>query len=427
MRIAVFGLGYVGSVTSVCLAMNGHDVWGVDPHAVKVEWIAKGIPPIREPEFAERLMTVLHAGRLHATTDAAVAVRETDVAMICVGTPTTDAGACDLGALGHVLDDITAALAAHPHPYLIAVRSTIPPGTMETFVVPRVRSGAARARGDELRVCFNPEFLREGTAIRDFFEPPFTVFGIDETAAGADHVVSDMEVAYGLAQVRTIRLNFKEAELVKVICNAFHALKIDFANEVGSVAARVGADPVRLMEAFCLDTKLNASAKYLRPGFAFGGSCLPKDVRGLLHVAHGHGLSLPLVESILPSNRSHLQRAFHAVMSRPGRIVGLAGLVFKADTDDVRESPAVALARQLIDAGRDVLLYEPEIRLDRLIGVNLAYLEHYLPEFRTCLVDWPTLARRAETVVSTREGILSAEMRRQLSAAPISLTDLQQL
>jgi GDP-mannose 6-dehydrogenase len=279
--------------------------------------------------------------------------------------------------------------------------------------------------GDDLGVCFNPEFLREGTAIDDFFAPPFTVVGIGGKPAVVDAVVRQMEKIYALPSVPTVRLNFKEAELVKVISNAFHAMKIDFANEVGSLAVRLGADPERLMDAFSLDTKLNISPQYLRPGFAFGGSCLPKDVRGLTHVAHKLGLSLPLIEAILPSNQEHLKRALAAVQSHPSRVVGLAGLVFKADTDDVRESPAVLLARALLDAGKDVLIYEPEIQLDRLVGANLAHLTERLPEFRKCFVDWPTLAAQADVVVVSRSMVVLLPSMEQLKQPTVMLYRLQ--
>jgi GDP-mannose 6-dehydrogenase len=421
MKIAVFGLGYVGSVTSVCLALNGHEVWGVDVDAIKVDWISKGIPPLKEPAFAERLRTVLDAGRLKVTMDARLAIRQTEAALICVGTPTSNTGETYLGAVEHAIMGLNEALLAEPHPYLIAVRSTIPPGTMQQLILPLLQAGAGRSMGDDLGVCFNPEFLREGTAIDDFFAPPFTVVGIEGETAVADAIVSQVEKIYALPNVPTVRLNFKEAELVKVISNAFHAMKIDFANEVGSLAVRLGADPERLMDAFCLDTKLNISPKYLRPGFAFGGSCLPKDVRGLTHVAHKLGLSLPLIEAILPSNQEHLKRALSAVQSHPGRVVGLAGLVFKADTDDVRESPAVLLARALLDAGKDVLIYEPEIQLDRLVGANLAHLEERLPEFRKRFVDWPTLAAQADVVVVSRSMVVSQPSMEQLKQLKIIL------
>ncbi len=403
MKIAVFGLGYVGSVTSVCLTAAGHEVWGVDEHQVKVDWINQGIPPIREPEFADRLKDALAAGRLRATSDARLAILNTDVALICVGTPTSATGATSLSALQSVIGGIAKVLKAEPHPYLVAVRSTIPPGIMASEVVPVLSSipGA--------RVCFNPEFLREGTAIPDFFAPPFTVLGIEAEDSVAASIVSDMEKVYSLKGVPTVRLNYKEAELVKVISNAYHALKINFANEVGSLASRVGADPLRLMEAFCLDTKLNISAKYLRPGFAFGGSCLPKDVRGLIHVAHERGLSLPVIEAILPSNQAHLDRARALIEAHPARVFGIAGIVFKADTDDVRESPAVALARALIDQGKEVLIYEPEIELSRLVGANLGFLEQHLPEYRKCIVDWETFRTRAEVIAFSRSGIVRDE------------------
>jgi GDP-mannose 6-dehydrogenase len=294
------------------------------------------------------------------------------------------------------IDDM---LLAAPHPYTVVVRSTIPPGTMERFVLPILRSGARQVLGPALKVCCNPEFLREGSAINDFFNPPYIVIGLAETGAESDAIVEEVETAYGLATAApTVRLGFREAELLKVICNAFHALKIAFANEVGAVAARVGANPIALMDAFVLDTKLNISPVYLRPGFAFGGSCLPKDIRGLLHVGHTADLRMPLCESILPSNDEHLQRALSAVMAQPGRVVGLAGVVFKPHTDDVRESPAIWLARRIIDAGRTLLIYEPEINVGRLIGANLAFIEENLPEYRQCLVGWEALAGQADVI-----------------------------
>lgn len=408
MKIAVFGLGYVGSVTSVCLTLNGHEVWGVDEHALKVDWIARGIPPLKEPRFAEELKTALASGRFQVTTDAAKAIRETDAALICVGTPSTASGATDLTALRNVLAGFNAALSAHPHPYLIAVRSTIPPGTMQDVIMPALRDGAKQALGDSLRVCFNPEFLREGTAIDDFFAPPFTVVGAEGTPEEVRAILADAEKMYALPGVPILHLNFKEAELVKVISNAYHAVKINFANEVGMVAAKVGADPIRLMDAFCQDAKLNISAKYLRPGFAFGGSCLPKDVRGLIHVAHNSGLTLPLMQSILPSNDEHLRRALDLVLAKPARVIGLVGAVFKSDTDDLRESPAVSLARALLDAGRRVLIYEPEIQLDRLVGANLHHLETRLPEYRQCFCTWPALRAEAEFIAISRPGVASA-------------------
>ena len=407
MKIAVFGLGYVGSVTSVCLTLNGHEVWGVDEHALKVDWISRGIPPLNEPRFAEELKIALASGRFQVTTDAVKAIRETEAALICVGTPSTPSGATDLTALRSVLAGFNAALIAHPHPYLIAVRSTIPPGTMQEVVMPALRDGAMRVLGDSLRMCFNPEFLREGTAIDDFFAPPFTVVGAEGSPEAVKAVLAAAERMYALPGVPVMHLNFKEAELVKVISNAYHAVKINFANEVGIVAAKVGADPLRLMDAFCQDTKLNISAKYLRPGFAFGGSCLPKDVRGLIHVAHASGLNLPLMQSILPSNDAHLKRALDLLLAGSGRVIGLVGAVFKSDTDDLRESPSISLARALLDAGRRVLIYEPEIQLDRLVGANLHHLETRLPEYRQCFCSWPTLQAEAQLIAISRPGVVS--------------------
>lgn len=427
MRIAVFGLGYVGSVTAVCLAENGHDVWGVDEQPIKVDWMSRGIPPLNEPGFTERLRAALAADSFHATIDAAHAITSTDLALICVGTPTSANNGTNLAALESVIRTINDVLISRPRPYTVAVRSTIPPGTMEGLVMPIFRDGVAQVLGAELKVCFNPEFLREGTAIDDFFNPPYTVVGVANAGPEADALLKAIEASYGVTSAPTICLGFREAELLKVICNTFHALKISFANEVGSLAARVGADPARLMDAFALDRKLNISAVYLRPGFAFGGSCLPKDIRGLLHTGRSVGLDLPLCESILPSNECHLERALAAVLSHPGQVVGLAGLVFKAHTDDVRESGAMWLARRILDRGRKLLIYEPEINIDRLVGANQSFMREHLPEYPRCLVNWDTVADRADVIGVVRPGVISASARQNLTQPVIDLFRLESL
>lgn len=428
MRIAVFGLGYVGSVTAVCLTENGHDVIGVDQNPTKVEWMSNAIPPINEPGFAERLRRALRDGRFRATTDAQAATAGSDLGLVCVGTPTAANGETFLGAVEDVVRAVNDALLASPHAYTLAVRSTIPPGAMEERVLPILYSGAARELGSSLRVCFNPEFLREGSAINDFSNPPYTIVGMAEIEPAADLLVRSIESAYCLTTAApTIRLRFKEAELLKVICNAFHALKIAFANEVGTLASRVGADPIAVMDAFVQDTKLNISAAYLRPGFAFGGSCLPKDIRGLLHLMDTAGLRLPLCKSILPSNDEHLQRGLAAIMAHDGSTVGLAGIVFKPRTDDVRESPALWLARRILNGGRKLLVYEPEIDIARLVGANLAFMEKHLPEYRHCLVSWEKFAAEADTIAVVRPGLIPSAAREKLHQPVISLYEVELL
>lgn len=421
MRIAVFGLGYVGSVTAVCLTLVGHEVWGVDKDPTKVEWMANGIAPINEPGFTDQLKTALDTGRLHIVTDPSLAIANTDAALICVGTPPSESGATYLGFVDNVIKEIDHVLSAKPHPYTIAVRSTIPPGTMEGFILPVLSRGAGQVLGGNLRICFNPEFLREGSAIHDFFNPPFTIVGLPDADSSSDRMVAEMRDVYNIGDAPIIVMSYKEAELLKVICNAFHAMKISFANEVGSLAALLGANPERLMEAFVRDTKLNISPAYLRPGFAFGGSCLPKDIRGLVHVGHELGLKLPLCESILPSNEQHLNRALSVVLSHPSQVVGMAGVVFKSGTDDVRESPALFIARRIIDAGKELIIYEPEINIERVVGANLDFLQEQLPEFRQCLVHWELFINRADIFVFTRPDVVPPSVKKGIAKPVIDL------
>lgn len=408
MRIAVFGLGYVGSVTAVCLTLKGHKVWGVDKHPLKVRWMAEGIAPLNEAEFANKLKAALDTGRLQAVTDVDTTVAKTDLALICVGTPTSESGEAYLGFVETVIREIDQALTANPHPYTIVIRSTVPAGTTEGFIRPILSKGAGQLLGKDLRICFNPEFLREGSAIYDFFNPPFTIVGLSDVDSEPDTTVAIINEVYKIETTPTIAMSCEEAELLKIVCNTFHALKISFANEVGSFAARLGADPERLMKAFVQDTKLNVSSTYLRPGFAFGGSCLPKDVRSLVHVGQKMGLKMPLCEAILPSNREHLQRALSAVLSHRGDVVGMAGLAFKPGTDDVRESPALWLARRIVEASRELIVYEPEINVDRLMGANLDFLQEQLPQFRECLKSWEVLSEQADIIVFTRPNVVPA-------------------
>lgn len=426
MKITVFGLGYVGSVTAVCLTLQGHEVWGVDKHPAKVKWMAKGIAPINEPNFPDQLKAALNTGRLFILEDADIAIANTQVALICVGTPTLEDGSVDLSFVEAIVKEIEEALRIKPHRYTIAVRSTIPPGTMEGLILPILYRGAGQVLGKDLKVCFNPEFLREGSALSDFFHPPFTIVGVPSTDSNS--LVAEMREVYKKNEnAPLIEMSYKEAEVLKVICNAFHAVKISFANEVGSFAAAIGTDPERLMETFTLDTKLNISSLYLRPGFAFGGSCLHKDIRSMVHVAQQLGLKLPLCEAILPSNEQHLRRALSVVLSHLGQVVGMAGLVFKSGTDDVRESPALWLARRIIDAGKELVIYEPEINVRKLVGANLDFLQEQLPEFRECLVPWELLMERADVFIFTRPDVVSSSIKERLDKPIIDLYRIESL
>jgi GDP-mannose 6-dehydrogenase len=421
MRIAVFGLGYVGSVTAVCLTLKGHTVWGVDKNQTKVRWIEENIPPINEPRFADHLKTALDTERLHVVTDAATAVANTDLAFICVGTPPSKTGDVYLGFVKTVVEEIDQLLTAKPHSYTIVVRSTVPAGTTEEFILPILSKGVGKLLGKDLRLCFNPEFLREGNAIEDFFNPPFTIIGLPESDTASVITTTKVAQAYDIENTSVIVMSCKEAELLKIICNTFHALKITFANEIGSLAAKLGVDPERLMRTFVQDTKLNLSASYLRPGFAFGGSCLPKDIQSLVHIGHELGLKLPLCEAILPSNEQHLHRALSAVLSHRCKVVGMVGLAFKSGTDDIRESPALWLARKIIDAGKKLYIYEPQIEIEKLIGANRSFLQKSLPEFKECITNWELLADSADVIIFTLPDIVPSITKERLTKPVIDL------
>ncbi len=418
LRICVVGLGYVGSVTSVCLANLGHKVWGVDKDLEKVDRMANGVAPINEANLAENLQSVLEKDLLHITSDINLAIMEAEIALICVGTPTSESGGVNLDHLERTLFEIAAALQKKPHPLIVVVRSTVPPGTVESKVMPILENILGDQFGD-ISICFNPEFLREGSAIRDFYNPPYTVFGLVKEDQGVE-VINKLEAIYKPIDAPTIYMGYREAELLKVTCNAFHALKICFANELGSIAASVGADPIRLMNAFVMDTKLNISPAYFHPGFAFGGSCLPKDLRSLVHIGGEAKLQLPLINSILLSNTEHLQRALDRILACPEENIGLVGLVFKANTDDVRESPALWLAKNILNAGRNLLIYEPEIQMEKLLGANLNYLRDNIADIDKRLVAWETLCERTDRIVITRDGVVGQKELGALSVKVIT-------
>ena len=407
VRISIFGLGYVGLVTAVCHAADGHDVVGVDNDAKKLRELRQGVSPISEPAVDDLLRNALARGSLTLTDNVSAAVTSTDAALICVGTPNLEIGNTDLGAVVTVTQEIGAALREARTPYTVLLRSTVPPGATRGVVTRILEQESSRNVGSDLLLYFNPEFLRQGCAVADFRTPPFVVIGTaDGTTPPAGAVVNHI-CPHGSSE--KIVLNYQEAELLKIACNAYHALKIDFANEIGTVARHVDADPSRLMNAFVRDTKLNLSAAYLRPGFAFGGSCLPKDVRALNYVAASHGLELPVISAILPSNDAHLQRLASHLGTRDTGTIGLVGLTFKPDTDDLRESAALRLLKQLCELGKDVIVYEPEIAIDRKTDKYVKELAAVLPTHRQLLVDWPTLRQRADTVLITRKGIVSPQ------------------
>ncbi len=382
MRIAVFGLGYVGVVSASCLADQGHQIIGVDISSAKVDAIKAGRSPIVEPEVEALLAESVRSGRLTATDDWRRAVNDTDMAWLCVSTPSLPNGNIDRRHLGTVGEEIGQALRDRSDRYTVVVRSTALPGTTRDALVPRIEQHSGRRLGDGWGVCYHPEFLREGTSVQDFSTPSKIVIG-----------ASDPEAETLLASLYTgspapfVCCTIEVAEMVKYADNAWHALKVAFANEIGTVCKEVGLDGRRVMEIFCLDRKLNLSEKYLRPGFAFGGSCLPKDLRALAYEGRRLDLTLPLVEAVLPSNQRHLERALRLIADAGSRNVGLLGLSFKPDTDDLRESPFVELAEQLIGKGFRLRVFDPHVNMAMVAGANRQYIDTRIPHIASLLVN----------------------------------------
>ncbi|MGH7782547.1 MAG: nucleotide sugar dehydrogenase, partial [Candidatus Binatia bacterium] len=374
MRISIFGLGYVGVVTAACLAKSGHKVTGVDVHPGKVDLVNAGLAPIVEPELQDLIESGVRAGSLRATEDAEAAISASDVSLICVGTPTADGGAVSFEALDKVMEQIGAAIRCKGGPHSVVVRSTVPPGTTEDRLAPALCSASGRGIGGDLELCYNPEFLREGSAIRDFYHPPFTLIG-----SFPESDVPRVAAIYKDVSAQLFYTSYSIAESVKYFCNAFHALKIAFANEAGALLKAVGVDARKTMHLFCEDRDLNLSSAYLRPGFAFGGSCLPKDVRALVNLARTRKVQVPLLEQILPSNELHVNRAFQLITENGRRQVALFGLAFKQGTDDFRESPLVALAERLIGKGYPIRIFDRNLELARLTGKNREFVQREIP------------------------------------------------
>ena len=374
MKVAVFGLGYVGCVSAACLARRGHHVIGVDTNRKKVDQVAVGSTPVLELGLAELMSAEVAAGRLSATDDAAAAIAGTEVSLICVGTPSASNGSLGLDALERVTRSIGAALGDSEGRHTVVVRSTVLPGTTEGVVIPLLEAESGLASGADFGVAVNPEFLREGTAIADFEDPPKTVIGELDAASG--EVAASL---YGGVTGPLFRVPLRVAEMVKYVDNAFHATKIAFANEIGALSRALDVDSHEVMAPFLADRKLNISEAYLRPGFAFGGSCLPKDLRALVHAARRADVATPLLESVLPSNAKHLERTIETILALGRRRVGLFGLAFKAGTDDLRESPLVEMAETLLGKGYDLKIYDPAVSVSRLVGANREYMIEHLP------------------------------------------------
>lgn len=382
MRISIFGLGYVGAVSAGCLAHDGHDVVGVDPYRPKVDLINEGKTPVIEGDIGDIIARAIDAGRLRATTDAHDAVANSDLSLICVGTPSQLNGSLDLKYVRNVCEHIGTTLKHKKHFHVVAVRSTMLPGSMRTAVIPALEEASGKRAGKDFGVCNNPEFLREGTAVLDFYHPPKTVIGETDKRSG-DLLAS----IYDQQKAPMIRTDVDTAEMVKYSDNVWHALKVCFANEIGNICKGVGVDGHKVMNIFCQDTKLNLSSYYMKPGFAFGGSCLPKDVRALAYKARSLDLEVPVINSIMPSNEQQVAKALRMVMARDHRRVGVLGFSFKAGTDDLRESPIVELVERLLGKGYDIRLYDRNVNIARLVGANRDYILNRIPHISKLMVN----------------------------------------
>ena len=380
MRISVFGLGYVGAVSLACLARDGHSVIGVDVDEVKLGLIREGKTPVVEEGMVDLMARVAGSGRVSVSTDAAHAVRETEVSLICVGTPSATNGSQDQTAIKRLTRQLGRVVREKPDGHLFVFRSTLVPGTVDHLLRPILEEESGKKEGIHFHICFQPEFLREGSSIRDYDKPPFTIVG-----SSSAHAIEKLRSLFGHLDCSFYATSIRAAEMVKYCCNNFHALKITFANETARLCEALGVNPFEVMDLVCKDRQLNISSAYLRPGFAFGGSCLPKDLRASNYIAKMHDVELPMHASILQSNRLHLEHAIAKILATGKRRVGMIGLSFKSGTDDLRESPLVLLAEHLIGKGMNLLVYDPYVELSRLLGANRRFIEQHLPHIGSLL------------------------------------------
>ncbi|MGB9991153.1 nucleotide sugar dehydrogenase [Pseudoduganella rhizocola] len=382
MKISIFGLGYVGAVSAGCLATDGHSVIGVDPNRTKVDLINEGHTPIIEKDIGTMIAATVKDGLLRATTDVRDAVLNTDMSLICVGTPSQLNGNLDLSHVRKVCQQIGAAIKEKDSFHVVVARSTMLPGSMRAVVIPTLEEASGKKAGVDFGVCNNPEFLREGTAVYDYYHPPKTVIG--ETDEKAGEMLLEL---YKKMDAPLVRTDVETAEMVKYTDNTWHAVKVAFANEIGNICKAVGIDGHKVMEIFCQDTKLNLSPYYMKPGFAFGGSCLPKDVRALTYKARTLDLDLPLLNSILPSNQKQVDKGLKMIMDKGAKKVGILGFSFKAGTDDLRESPLVDVIEHLLGKGYELKLYDKNVNLAALTGANQDYILNHIPHISKLMVN----------------------------------------
>jgi GDP-mannose 6-dehydrogenase len=395
LRISLFGLGYVGAVSAGCLAHDGHYVVGVDPVPTKVDLINRGQSPIIEKDIGEIIAAASKAGRLRAISDASQAIAETELSFVCVGTPSLANGNLDLRYIRRICEQIGEALKSKTVRHTVVIRSTILPGTMRKIVIPTLEEFSGKKAAVAFGVCTNPEFLREGSAVKDFRCPPMTVIGELDRASG-----DTLATLYRNIEAPLVRTDLESAEMVKYVNNSWHALKIGFANEIGNLCKSLGLDAHEVMKIFCLDGKLNISPAYLSPGFAFGGSCLPKDLRALSYQAKMHDLSLPILTSILTSNEIQIDRGLQLIVNRGNTRVGILGFSFKAGTDDLRESPLIEVIERLIGKGYDLRIYDKNVNIASLVGANRDFILNRIPHIAKLMVtDIDTVLKHAQTVV----------------------------
>jgi GDP-mannose 6-dehydrogenase len=395
LKISIFGLGYVGTVSAGCLAQDGHEVIGVDPVRIKVDFINEGQCPIIEPGIGEIIIRSAEAGRLRATCDPIEAICETELSFVCVGTPSQINGNLDLQHIRRTCEQIGAALKNKTSQHTVVVRSTIVPGTMQKVVIPALEESSGKTAGVDFGVCHNPEFLREGTAVKDFKAPPKTVIGEINQCSG-----DILEALYANLEAPLVRTSLKNAEMVKYVDNSWHALKVGFANEIGNICKSLDVDSHEVMKMFCLDRKLNISSAYLLPGFAFGGSCLPKDLRALTYQARINDLELPILSSILFSNELQVKHGLHLITKNGHNRIGILGFSFKAGTDDLRESPVIELIERLLGKGYDLLIYDKNVNVASLVGANRDFILNKIPHISRLMVDdMGAVLQHAQTVV----------------------------
>ncbi len=395
MKISIFGLGYVGAVSAGCIAQDGHEVIGVDPYQPKIDLINQGQTPVIEKEIGEIMSKAVKDGLLRATADVKDAVMNSEISLICVGTPSNLNGSLDLKYVRNVCEEIGEVLKEKSEFHVVVARSTMLPGTMKNVVIPILESSSGKKAGIDFGVCNNPEFLREGTAVYDYYNPPKTVIG--ETEARGGELLATL---YKDMDAPLIRTDISTAEMVKYTDNVWHALKVGFANEIGNISKAVGVDGHKVMDIFCQDLKLNLSPYYMKPGFAFGGSCLPKDVRALNYKANSMDIDVPIIGSIMPSNQRQIEKGLNLIMAQGSKKVGILGFSFKAGTDDLRESPIVEVIERLLGKGYDVKLYDKNVNIASLVGANKDYILNQIPHISSLMMDsMDEVLEHADTVV----------------------------